>query len=278
MRTPLIHKRNRLSRGFVMVSVMWMGLGLLLAVTGFVSQSRLGALGIRAEVETLRAQELARSGLNLALAELTRNVGSTSSGIPRANALSYALAEGRVDVTITDEAGKVDINEAPVEILRPLLQGLVQGADAFDATNMAQTIVATRRDSGLYRTLDTLLIQFDITGPSAAAMRRVMTVHNYTPRVDPRSAPALVLAAIPGLGPAEAAEIIQRRAQGGTLPRFGTAAVWLGPRTGPVYHLRSEARMTGGITAKVTALVRSNGLAFGSDKLRFEVLEWRTGS
>jgi len=274
MRASLILRRSRRTRGFVMVSVMWMGLGLLLAVTGFVSQSRLGALSIRAEVETLRAQELARSGLNLALAELTRRVTSDTS----ATTLNYALAEGRVAVTITDEAGKIDINEAPVEILRPLLQGVVQGADAFDATNMAQTIVSTRRDSGPYRALDTLFAQFGISGSTASALRRVMTVHNYTSRVDPQSAPALVLAAIPGLGPSDAEEIIRLRGQGAALPRFGTAAVWLAPRTGPVYHLTSQVKMTGGITAEVTALVRSNGLAFGSDRLRFEVMEWRTGS
>lgn len=278
MRLAVIFKRTRLSRGFVMVSVMWMGLGLLLAVAGFVGQARLGALSIRAEVETLRAQELARSGLNLALAELTRTVGGENTGARRASVLRYAIAEGQIEVVISDEAGKIDINEAPVELLRPLLEGLVRGTDAFDANNMAQAIVATRRDEGLYSTLGALFAQFEIPPAAATALRDVLTVHNYTPRVDPRSAPAQVLAAIPGLSVPEAQEIIRRRRSGASIPRVGTAAVWLAPRSGPVYRLQARAQMAGGITAEVSAMVRSNGLAFGSDKLNFEVLEWRPGT
>lgn len=278
MQAQISARRRRSARGFVMVSVMWMGLGLLLAVAGFVSQSRLGALSLRAEVETLRAQELARSGLNLALATLTQQATEEGRSAAPPTALSYAMAEGRIEVAIQDEAGKIDINEAPVEILRPLMDALVQGTDAFDATNLAQMIIETRRENGPYRSLDALIAQFEIRPAAADVMRRVMTVHNYTPRIDPRSAPAMVLAAIPGLGPSEAEEIITRRASGASLPRMGTAAVWLAPRSGPVYRLRATAQMAGGITATVTSVVRSNGLAFASSKLRFEVLEWGTGS
>ena len=278
MRAPMTGRRSRISRGFIMLSVMWMGLGLMLAVAGFVSQSRLGALTVRAEVETLRAQELARSGLNLALAALTQQATAEGRTSAPPTALRYDLAEGRITVSIQDEAGKIDINQAPVELLRPLLQSLVQGTDAFDATNMAQAIVTTRQESGPYQGLGTLFAQFELSADTAQAMARVLTVHNYTPRIDTRSAPQAVLAAIPGLGPAEAEEIERRRAAGASLPRLGTAAVWLAPRSGPVYRLSARAEMVGGITAEVHALVRANGLAFNSSKLRFEVLEWRTGS
>lgn len=275
MRASMI--RHRRARGFIMVSVMWMGLGLLLAVASFVSQSRLGALTIRAEVETLRAQELARSGLNLALAALTRQATAEGRSAAPPTALRYAMAEGQITVSIQDEAGKMDINEAPVELLRPLLQALGASADAFDASNLAQAIVATRQERGPYSGLPALVAQFDLSPATAAAMSRVMTVHNYTPRVDPRSAPRAVLAAIPGLGPAEADDILRRRAAGQSMPRVGTAAVWLAPRSGPVYQLTARAEMAGGITAEAHAMVRANGLAFNSSKLRFEVLDWQVG-
>lgn len=271
-------KRGARTRGFIMVSVMWMGLGLMLAVAGFVAQSRLGALTLRAEVETLRAQELARSGVNLALAALTRQATAEGRSTAPPATLSFALAEGQIAVTIQDEAGKIDINEAPVELLRPLLQGMVQSVDAFDASNMAQAIVATRTERGPYSGLPALSAQFELAPATAAALQEVLTVHNYTPRVDPRSAPRAVLAAIPGLGGAAADDILARRAAGRGMPQLGTAAVWLAPRSGPVYRITARARMTGGITATRSALVRANGLAFNSSRLRFEVLAWQGGT
>lgn len=260
-----------------MVSVLWMGLGLMLAVASFVAQARLGALTVRAEVETLRAQDLARSGLNLALARLNRQATQAGRAAAPPATFRVAMAEGQVLVRIEDEAGKIDINEAPVELLRPLLQGMVAGTDAFDASNMAQSIVATRRARGPYGDVQTLAAEFELSPRTAAALSQVLTVHNYSARVDPRSAPRAVLAAIPGLGAAEADNIVRRRTNGEALPRLGTAAVWLVPRSGPVYRLRAEAEMTGGITATATALVRANGLAFNSSKLRFEVLSWQAG-
>ncbi len=215
MRSEVNRSVRRRARGFIMVSVMWMGLGLMLAVASFISQSRLEALTVRAEVETLRAQELARSGLNIALTVLNRQATEAGRSTAPPGILRLAMAEGQVEIRLEDEAGKIDINEAPVELLRPLLQGLGASADAFDATNMAQAIVATRQDQGIYGDLDALARQFELPPEVTRLLSRVLTVHNYSARIDPRSAPRAVLAAIPGIGPAEADDIVRRRANGG---------------------------------------------------------------
>ena len=53
------------------------------------------------------------------------------------------MAEGRATYRIYDEGGKLDVNQAPVELLGPTLQGLGdgQGIDAFDAVTIARAII-----------------------------------------------------------------------------------------------------------------------------------------
>ena len=274
MRAPLNKRRRTAGRGFVMISVLWMGLGLLLAVSGFVADERLNALTLRAEVETLRAQELARSGLNLALADLSERISSRDAA-PRQADQQFRMAEGIIHISIVDAAGKIDVNEAPVEMLRPVIDALVARTDAFDANNIAQSIVALRSSGGKFTSIEALFAALDVTDRAKEAMREVLTVHNYTPRIDPESASRSVLQAVPGLGEAGAEDIIARRNAGRPLPAFGTAAVWLGVRDGPVYTITAHATLNGGLQAKMTATVRQTITAFRGGHMNFEILDWR---
>ncbi|MCY4181097.1 MAG: hypothetical protein OXD48_12650, partial [Litoreibacter sp.] len=61
---------RRTQRGFVLITVLWTGLALLLGVSAFMSSARQEALEVRSEIAMLRATELARAGLNVALADL----------------------------------------------------------------------------------------------------------------------------------------------------------------------------------------------------------------
>ncbi|MEL6682945.1 MAG: hypothetical protein AAFQ09_09905, partial [Pseudomonadota bacterium] len=57
---------RRRHRGFVLITVLWVALGLLLAASSYLVTQRQTALAIRAEVETTRATALARSAVNVA--------------------------------------------------------------------------------------------------------------------------------------------------------------------------------------------------------------------
>lgn len=270
----MIQRRQKTARGFIMISVLWMGLGLLLAVSSFMVETRLSALSVRAEVETLRAQELARSGLNLALRDLSDVIQDTEGRLQSADK-AYRMAEGTVQLRISDEAGKIDVNHAPVEMLRPAMDALVARTDAFDANNIAQSIAALRSERGPFRSLDEVFLALDVPVAAQPAMRDVLTVHNYTPRIDPNSAGRLVLQSVPGLGEAGAADIIARRSTGRSLPAFGTAAVWLGVRDGPVYTVTAHATLSGGVQARMAATVRRTSAAFRGGQMNYEVLDWQ---
>ncbi|MGR3511126.1 MAG: hypothetical protein ACU0GG_00065 [Paracoccaceae bacterium] len=275
MRRALISRRSQ--RGFVLITVLWMGLALLLGASAFMSGARQEALQTRIEVANARATELARSGLNVALADLGRvspdQLRSGRDGTP----VTLTMAEGRVTYRIQDEAGKIDINEAPPQLLGPVLQsvGAREGVDAFDAVNMAQALEAASLSGTRARSVGDALRTAGYSAEAARVAERYLTTFNFKRQVNPRTAPAETLAAIPGLGADGAQDIIARREAGQTMPRLGTAAAWLMERPGPVYTIEAEAELATGGRARLVAQVASRGLAFRGGLMRYEILSLR---
>ncbi|MEM6386412.1 MAG: hypothetical protein AAF718_09275 [Pseudomonadota bacterium] len=278
MRRPLISRRAQ--RGFVLITVLWMGLALLLGVAAFMSGAREEALQVRVEVATARATELARAGLNVALADLGRvspdQRRTRRDGMP----VMLTMAEGRVTYRIQDEAGKVDINHAPPQILGPVLQsvGAGQGVDAFDAVNIAQALEAASARGARARSVGDALRAAGFSAAAAETAEAYLTTFNFTRQINPRTAAPETLAAIPGLGRGGAQDILNRREAGESMPRLGSAAAWLAERPGPVYTIEADAELTTGGTARLVAQVVARGLAFRGGLMRYEVLSVRTGS
>jgi len=275
MRRAMIPRRYQ--RGFVLITVLWMGLALLLGVAAFMSGARQEALQTRVEVANARATELARTGLNVALADLGR-VSPDQLRAPRdGSPVTLVMAEGRVTYRIQDEAGKIDVNYAPPQVLGPVLEriGAAEGVDAFDAVNVAQALEAARLGGSPARSVGDVLRATGFSAATARVAEDYLTTFNFTPQINPRTAPAETLAAIPGLGADGAQDIIARRETGQTMPRLGSAAAWLAERPGPVYSIEAEAELATGGRARLVAQVASRGLAFRGGLMRFEVLSLR---
>ena len=253
-----------------------MGLGLLLSAATFLATQRESALGARAEIETNRAAELARSGLNVALADLGRQDDTLTRSRRDGTPMRLEMAEGVVVYRIFDEKGKIDINAAPIELLRPMLNAVGQeaGFDAFDAANLADALIAnrTRDEATEPKSLYDLLAEAGLTPEMARIAMRYLTAHNFTNKVNPLTAPRTVLSVIPGLGEGDVDEIIARRESGRSMPKTGSATVWLGGEEGPAFTIEAEARLNSGATAKMTALVGGRGLTFRAGRTRFDVL------
>ena len=273
-----IRKRQR---GFVLITVLWTGLALLLGVSAFMSQARQEALQVRIEVSDARAQMLARSALNIALADLGRVAPEQLRARRDGTPVTLTMAEGRVTYRIQDEAGKIDINHAPPQVLGPVLQsiGTAAGVDSFDAVNVAQALqAAAGLGQARARSVGDALIAAGLPAQTARTADRYLTTFNFTPQINPRTAPAVTLAAIPGLGPGDVAEILKRRESGDQMPRLGSAAAWLAERPGPVYTIEADAELVTGGKARLVALVAARGLAFRGGLMRYEVLSLRSES
>lgn len=277
MRGSLIRRRQS-QRGFVLIVVLWMGLALLLGVSAFMSTARQDALQVRVEVTNARATELARAGLNVALADLGRvadgQVRAPRDGTP----VTLKMAEGRVTYRIQDEAGKIDVFRTPPQVLGPVLQsiGAAEGVDAFDAVNVAQALEAAGQSGAPpARSVGDILRRAGLPPATARTAETYLTTFNATPQINPRTAHPVTLEAIPGLGPGDVQEIMNRRATGDQMPRLGSASAWLVERPGPVYTIISEAELGTGVTARLTAIVAARGLAFRGGLMRYEVLSLR---
>lgn len=276
MRRPLIISR-RFHRGFVLLTVLWVGLGLLLAASSYLATQRQAALSVRAEVETTRAVELARSAVNVALADLGR-VGEDDPRSPRdGTPVTIAMAEGQATYRIWDEAGKLDINTAPVELLGPALQSLGEGSgiDAFDAVTIAQALVTQRTDAGsrdFNRPIPQLLADLGFPQEVSLRARQILTTYNGTAQVNPLTASAELLAAIPGLGPSDVVRIVERRAAGLSLPRLGTASIWLSGTEGPVYTIEARGTLQSGVSVDMIATVATQGISFRGGIMRYDIL------
>lgn len=270
--------RRRAARGYVLITVLWIGLALLLSVAAFLASSRTEALAVRAEVNATRAVELARSGLNVALADLGRSDPNQPVSPRDGTEVTLQMAEGTVTYSIQDEAGKIDVLVAPPELVTPALVkiGESAGIDAFDAASISQALQAFLRtpEGGTASVYDALTAA-GLPRSSALVASRYLTTLNFNAQVNPLTAPRIVLEAIPGMGISDVEEILSRRSTGQPMPRLGSAALWLLELPSPVYTIEAEAALTTGGRARLVAQVAQRGQAFRGGMMRYDILSVR---
>ncbi|MEO0904616.1 MAG: hypothetical protein AAFX89_07580 [Pseudomonadota bacterium] len=275
----MILRRRPQTKGYILITVLWIGLGLLLAVSAFMATTRQEALSVRAEVTAVRAQALARSGVNIAMADLGRvnpnQLTTRRDGTPT----TVSMAEGTITYRIYDEAGKLDVLQMPPRILAPALIAIneAEALDAFDAINLADTLPELlRAPQGGVRSVYSALTDAGLSNQTALTASRYLTTLNFRASVNPRTAPGPVLAAIPGIGASDVTDIIDRRETGRPMPVLGSAAVWLVENEGPAYTIEVEAQLNSGGRAVLRAQVVAQGLSFRGGLMRFDILSVST--
>jgi general secretion pathway protein K len=225
-------KRNARS-GIVLLAVLWT-IALLAALAMATSLTFRGFTGIMAvDRDRLRADALLGAGLEVA-AGLASSAGDTPL---RDVESTVSLSSGTVRLRLDDEGGRIDIGKAPVEVLAALLRSI----GATDADAVAHAIVEWRKlepDAGkaaapaaaasaaskavgalsaappvppsLFTDVVQLLQVPGMRPEWVAAIAPLVTVFgNET--VNPLTAPAAVLAALPGIDPARLAAFLDAR-------------------------------------------------------------------
>ena len=134
--------RNRRSRGFIVVAVLWILAALSALVLIYMSFVTNSAVVVAASGDRIQTDALATAGIELAAYQLTavRQEARPSSGTFNAR-----MGAARVFVTFRSEAARVDLNAAPKALLAGLMTGL--GVAPSSAADYADRILAWRAAS-----------------------------------------------------------------------------------------------------------------------------------
>ncbi|CAD0351160.1 general secretion pathway protein GspK [Xanthomonas hortorum] len=276
-------------RGAALVLVLWL-IALLTAM--------IGAFALTARVEALQgsmlrngaqAQEYARSGLEYAL---SRMQSTDTQARWRADGRRYRwqMDDATVEIRITDESGKVDLNMAEPALLAGLVRAV--GGEQGRDTRIAGAIVDWRdgdslgqpgggaedrdyADAGLpygakdgpFETLGELRLVLGMDGELYRKLLPNLTLYSGRSRPEARFAPGPVLTAM-GL---DARQLLAQRDAPPSLP--GSEATLGGSDT---YSIESRARLSQGREAVLRAVVSISASALPGSA--YTVLRWEEGA
>ena len=288
---------RRRERGVALVVVLW-GLALVaVAVIAIGLAGRSQTLLARNAVENARARLAAEAGVQLGLRHLLAAAaqgGAVRSfdGTPE----TWKSGDGAdVAVAIRDEGGKIDLNEAPPELLAGL--AVEAGAPPEEAQRIACAIVERRGylpagcvpsgvTPGLFAALEELRFVPGVTDALYLRMAPAATVHSGAVTIDPRAAGREALLAVPTLAPDIVDSILARREtrhgadwredllSGDPDADLLRDRRYFSVSAAQVFAIAASARSTGGGRAKAEAVVRLTGDA----KRPYLVLAWREPS
>lgn len=137
--------------GVVLIAVLSGILILTVVALALASSVRVAQEELGNRKEHLQAYYMARSAVYTTAALLTVVSPTPKDGLLEAGQRSVEWEEnlGRVKVEITDESGKIDLNQASEGVMEQLL--VVLGVDQQSATTLAMTILDWRSPSSLAR-------------------------------------------------------------------------------------------------------------------------------
>jgi general secretion pathway protein K len=285
------------SRGAALLLVLWLMVLLIALVGAFSLAARTEGLQGHALVDGVQAEQAARAGLEYAM---TR-VGATDprqQWRPDGRPYRWSFADADVEVRIVDEDGKVDLNHADAPLLAGLLTAV--GIERPRAEKLAGAIIDWRDPDPMtqpsgggedadYSAADRPYGAKDADFESPAELLQVLGVTAddyrriapyvtvYSGRVMPEAAyagaPVLTAMGMDG------AALVQRReawdpTRGQALPGVpgGESLQAYGSGT---YSIESRARLRGGRTATLGAVVRTGGSAIPG--MAYTPLRWEEG-
>jgi len=281
-------------RGSVTILVIW-GVALVFILMAAVNYtSRADAVIARAAIDVTQARHAAEAGTQIGLARLLEHRLDDSikfDGTP----VAWALDGARVDIAIFDEAGKIDLNQAPPALLAGLLTAAGQSPDA--ATLLACRIVdrrggrdpdcppdgfgeADQRQIPLFTAPEELALLPGFSAALYAAVADSVTVMTRASAIDPRVASRPVLLAVPGATPLLVDSYLQQRSfwNGASLADVGAAAQMVTPLfvTSPRqdFTIRAVATTQTGARYRADLQVRLTA----QPARPYEIVAWRTPS
>ncbi len=282
--------RPRNNQGAALLLVMWLVALLSSLIGAFALAARMERLEERVLSRGEIAGEAARAGLEMAMVRVG-DADVRRRWIPDGRQYHWHYNAIPVDVRITNEQGKIDINAADPALLAGLFRAV--GVPTEKATRLASAMVDWRdadsltqpqggaedpdyADAGLpygakdspFETVAEMEQVLGMTPQIYALVHPYLTVYTAQATPDQGFAAAPVLTAMGLDGPGLVAA---REAQGADVGALG------GPTgDGATYSIESVARLREGRTAGIRGVVRAGGN--GSPGSAYTALDWQEGT
>lgn len=284
-------------RGIALIVVLWILVLLTITVGVYAVLARTETMQSRFLFDVTEARYAAEAGLHRAVFEM-RNPDFQTRWVPDGRPYYMEFGDAVIEMRITDESGRIDLNRTPAELLVELF--LSRGVDEQVAWQLADAIEDWRDPDDLPRLygaeIDEYLAEGYPYGPANQAFQSVdelqqvmgvsfdlfqqlenlLTVHGRGGQVNPAFAPAEVLAAMPDMDLESAQMFVEERQQyhpadqaALILPNGQMVNLQGG---GGVISIRSRATLDNGAWTQLEATV-----SMGTDTRGrpFRIVRWR---
>lgn len=292
--TPL-----RFQQGIALVIVLWILLLITISTGAYTLMARMDQLEAHTVISGTRARMAAESGINLAVLGL-RDPDELTRLVPDGRPYQYRVQDVLIEVEVTDERGKVDINSVDEKTLLNLLEG--NGMETDQATILAAAILDWTDADEIERANGAELEAYQSMGLDAGPGNRPflmveeilqvlgmpwdlyqkiepgLTVFSEARTPDPAYAPLEALLALPDMTEEDARNFIEKRQSDDGANGAGVALpngqVAMARGRGLTYSVLAKATLPNGIWDQVEATIRLGGTHEG---LPYRVLRWREG-
>jgi general secretion pathway protein K len=282
------------NRGSILVAVLFLAAVISVFVAVATRSLQAGTDASRSFAEALRTEEAMRA----AIEQITAVAGP--NGPPRPGGTIVTLAGTTVEVRFSDEIARIDLNQAPIEMLAGIFR--VVGVEAGQARQYAARIIDWRdgddrliEEGGAERTayraagrvdgprngpfqhVAELALVLGIPQRAAAAVAPYVTVASGNEMINPLLADPPVLMAIPGLKEDQGRGFLQDRVHRNLAPqdlisRLGDVEDYVTNQTGRAVRYEGRIRFGGKNDRRIEAIVT----VVAGDTEPYRILAWDT--
>ena len=285
--------------GIALIMVLWILLLVTISTGAYTLMARMDVLEAHTLLWGTRARMAAEAGLNLAVLAL-RDPDEFTRWIPDGRPYELRFQDVILEIKVTDERGKLDINAVDESALQQLF--LNNGLDDDQATHLAAAVKdwndsdELERPNGAeeetYQALGLsvgpgnrsfIMVEelLQVLGMSWELFREIepgLTVFSAVGAPDPAYAPVEALLALPDMTRDEALNFVAQRHSQDAASGLGTALpngqIAMARGRGLTYSIQAKATLPNGVWDQVEATIRLGG---SPDGRPFRILRWREG-
>jgi len=298
-RAVSLRKRER---GVAFVLVLWVIAMLAILLGSFSLIARTENLQSRHLFDTTQARYAAEAGLNLAIFEM-RKPDPTQRWVADGRPYRFGYGEAEIEISITDDSGKIDINTADVDLLTNLFMG--RGVPQEQAQSIAAAIIDWRDPDDMEQPNGAEAPEYKAAGlpytpknapfDTVSELQQVLGMtYDLFSKVEPgltiysgRNAPnasfgneVALRAMYPDATEEQIQQFIQQlQAQAPGVPAEGLVApdgtAVMAGGGGLTYSVKSRAKLPNGASTVLDATIRMGGVSAAGRP--FVILRWRDG-